>query len=294
MLRYLLGDLPEEEKFALEQEYFNDNEKFEQVWALENELVDSYVRGSLPQAERVLFERNYLASYRHQERVSVARSLLQAADETIVAERTSAPVSSPTSWWTSVLAFFQFPQLIWSGAAAMALLFLIVAGWWYTRNGSDPTEQIAQHSPPVSLPTPSVAPTSPQPIAPSTPTLALPSSPSPSARPVMPTVLAFTLGGALRDTGKIQPLPLPPGTKQVRLRLTLDANEYARYQVKLRTVSGSEVFAQSSLQPIGKAIIVTIPADKLANGDYSLKLLGNSPSGDAEDITTYLLRVTRK
>ncbi|HEX4948502.1 MAG TPA: hypothetical protein VFZ34_17645 [Blastocatellia bacterium] len=293
MLRYLLGDLPEEEQFALEQEYFNDNEKFEQVWALENELVDSYVRGRLPQAERVLFEQNYLASPKHRERVSVARSLLQSADETIVADRTSTLVSSTTPWWTNVLAFFQVPQLIWSGAAAMALLFLIVAGWWYTRNGSDPTEQIAQQSPPVSLHTPSVAPTSPQPIATTTPTATLPSLP-PSTRPVMPTVLAFTLGGALRDKGKIQPLPLPPGTKQVRLRLTLDANEYPRYQVTLRTVSGSEVFAQSSLQPTGKSIVVTIPADKLANGDYSLQLLGNSPSGDAEDITTYLLRVTRK
>ena len=45
MTRYLLGDLPEIEQTAVEQEYFADPEKFEEVWAVENDLVDRYVRG---------------------------------------------------------------------------------------------------------------------------------------------------------------------------------------------------------------------------------------------------------
>ncbi|HEV2668794.1 MAG TPA: hypothetical protein VG324_28005, partial [Blastocatellia bacterium] len=80
MTRYLLGDLPEIEQTAVEQEYFADPEKFEEVWAAENDLVDRYVRGRLSRGERELFERNYLQSPKHRERVAVARKLLEAAD----------------------------------------------------------------------------------------------------------------------------------------------------------------------------------------------------------------------
>src|SRR4030095_17123643 len=80
MTRYLRGDLPETEQAAVEQEYFADQEKFEEVWAAENELVDRYVRGRLPRGERELFERNYLQSPKHRERVALARKLLEGAE----------------------------------------------------------------------------------------------------------------------------------------------------------------------------------------------------------------------
>src|SRR5215813_2832325 len=80
MTRYLLGDLPETEQTAVEQEYFADPEKLEEVWAAENDLVDRYVRGRLSRAERELFERNYLQSPKHRERVATGKKLLEAAD----------------------------------------------------------------------------------------------------------------------------------------------------------------------------------------------------------------------
>ena len=45
MTRYLLGDLPETEQTAVEQEYFADPEKFEEIWSAENDPVDRYMRG---------------------------------------------------------------------------------------------------------------------------------------------------------------------------------------------------------------------------------------------------------
>src|SRR5262249_29143702 len=93
-IRYLLGDLPETEQTAVEQEYFVDQEKFEEVWATENDLVDGYVRGRLSRRERELFERNYLQSPKHRERVAVARKLLEAADRQ-VSEDGGAIVPAP-------------------------------------------------------------------------------------------------------------------------------------------------------------------------------------------------------
>ena len=55
--RYLLGELPEAERAALEEAYFNDRRLFEQVVRAENELVDRYARGLLPPPVRERFEK---------------------------------------------------------------------------------------------------------------------------------------------------------------------------------------------------------------------------------------------
>src|SRR5215510_7832466 len=85
--RYLLGELAEADQTALEQELLIDRGKFDQVWAVENELVDSYARGEMSRADRERFEGHYLASPLHRERVAIAESFLtdidQAAGETV-------------------------------------------------------------------------------------------------------------------------------------------------------------------------------------------------------------------
>src|SRR5262245_12197631 len=96
MTRYLLGDLPESEQMAVEQEYFADPEKFEEVWAAENDLVDRYARGRLSRGERELFERNYLQSPKRRDRVATGRKLLEAADR-YVAESGATPRAIATA-----------------------------------------------------------------------------------------------------------------------------------------------------------------------------------------------------
>ena len=110
----------------------------------------------------------------------------------------------------------------------------------------------------------------------------------------MPTVLAFALGGALRNSGEIHRLSIPLGTKQIRMRINLEDNEHQRYQLRLRTIGGDEVLTPQSLPPVGQAVFVTIPTNKLPNGDYSLTLSGVNSAGEAEELTKYFLRVTQK
>jgi hypothetical protein len=52
----LLEDVSDEEQMSLEQHYFVDDSAFEQLSALEDELIDSYVRGELAGPERKQFE----------------------------------------------------------------------------------------------------------------------------------------------------------------------------------------------------------------------------------------------
>jgi hypothetical protein len=78
--RYLLGELAEADQAALEQELLIDRGKFDQVWAIENEIVDSYARGEMSRADRERFEGHYLASPLHRERVAIAESFLTNID----------------------------------------------------------------------------------------------------------------------------------------------------------------------------------------------------------------------
>jgi hypothetical protein len=78
--RYLLGELTEADQAAFEQELLIDRGKFDLVWAVENELVDSYVCGEMPRAARERFECHYLASPLHRERVAIAELFLTDID----------------------------------------------------------------------------------------------------------------------------------------------------------------------------------------------------------------------
>jgi hypothetical protein len=81
MRRYLLGELTDANQAALEQELLFDRGKFDQAWGVENELVDSYVRGEMSCADRERFEGHYLVSPLHRERVAIAESFLADIDQ---------------------------------------------------------------------------------------------------------------------------------------------------------------------------------------------------------------------
>jgi hypothetical protein len=77
IIRYLLNDLPEEDGMRLEVAYLRDGDWFEQVRALEEELIEDYVKGDLSGREWELFERHYLASEQRRARIETARQLVQ-------------------------------------------------------------------------------------------------------------------------------------------------------------------------------------------------------------------------
>ncbi|MBS1812932.1 MAG: hypothetical protein JST84_32500 [Acidobacteria bacterium] len=305
--RYLLGDLPEADQLALEQKYFAESELFEQVWAAENELVDEYVRGSLRGNDRTFFERNYLTSPKHQERVATARLLLHAADASLSEDAHPAKqeTKAHSSWWENLMSFLTPPQLVWGGA--LALLLLAFGVWFYTRVPQSPEIQVAggKTAPTIIVPEGPV-PATPQPTGAATASATpLPMSsirqPSPTISPAtnkeVPSILAFALVGAgIRGGSRVQRLAIPEGTKQVRLQMPLDGEDYSRYQVQVRTVDSKEVFRQTSLSPSAskKSVAALIPATKLSSGDYVVTLSGLSQSGDLEEVNKFYFRVSQK
>src|ERR1051325_3604602 len=73
--RYLLGDLPEEQQVEIEERAFADKDYLALVTAVENDLIDEYVRRELSETERRKFESRFLASAERRKRVEFAKAL---------------------------------------------------------------------------------------------------------------------------------------------------------------------------------------------------------------------------
>ena len=57
----LLGEaLPESEQAEIEERYFTDDVYFDRLLALEDDLIDSHIRGTLSESETIRFERHFL------------------------------------------------------------------------------------------------------------------------------------------------------------------------------------------------------------------------------------------
>jgi len=126
--RYLLGGLSVRERERLEERYFRNDELFEEIEKVEDELVDAYVRGHLPQSESRLFEENYLTSERRRHRVGVARELLsmRRMQSWQVRSRRSGSgwADSGSDSWCFLQAFF-WPWLSWVGDSLQRLTTVI-------------------------------------------------------------------------------------------------------------------------------------------------------------------------
>src|SRR5215475_14931447 len=129
IIRYLLNELSEDDQSRFEEAYFSDGSLFEKVRALEEELIDDYVKGDLSGRERRRFERHYLASDQRRERIEAARELirvcsLKAGAQTAADNRIEGKFFSLRSRLRSLVTLRPAPVF----GVAVALLSLLGAG----------------------------------------------------------------------------------------------------------------------------------------------------------------------
>ena len=87
LIRYLLGDLPEEEQVPIEERAFLDEQYRRSVQAVESDLIDEYVHGRLNGRELEQFESRFLVSAERRRKVEFARALAVVNPESGVFEK---------------------------------------------------------------------------------------------------------------------------------------------------------------------------------------------------------------
>jgi hypothetical protein len=309
MRSYLLGNISEAEASSLEEEFFTDDERFEQLWEIENMLVDSYVRGRLSPEDREKFERHYLASPVHIERVAFARGLIEKADS-LGTKAPAVELKAPRSSWLARLSeIMGLSPAAWRVAMAAAMLLLVVASIWLLaerarlRNQFEQlrTENQAQRQTQQELSDQIAAGrgeseklTAEIERLRAEQSAATEESTSPQEGPSPRSILSFVLSPMLtRSSSDPQTLALSATTDRVRLQMRLPQTDARRFHVGVRTIEGKPLWNQQLNKPRANNSLLTIqiPANQLKVEDYFLTLSALNSKGELEELERYFFRV---
>jgi hypothetical protein len=310
--RYLLGELSEPEQTAVESEYFADRDRFEEVCALENDLIDDYVRGNLASGEREQFERHYLSSPEKVRRVQFSGSMQQslyAAAATAPARAKLPQAVAPGSRRT-LAAMLARRRLTPVGAlAALAVVLTVtvlllgfeaarlrreLAASQQTIAAQSQTErdlerQLAEQRADAERHTRDLEAFRSQHTA---------EQASPPVDKLSPMVAVFTLkSGLIRGIGEPQTLKIEPDADVVELRVDLGHTAFKKYSATLQTPEGASVVKQVAVavhpSQTGARAVIRVPAKRLPAGDYVLRVDGMNPSGEAVEVSDCYFRVVK-
>jgi hypothetical protein len=305
LIRYLLGELSEEERERIEERYLSDPDFYEQLLTVEDDLIDAYVEDVLSQTRRASFEGHFLRSPGRQERVEFARAWMAYVARGSRDSRSVRPTTSvsrqpafgffrPGSWPVGLrLAVASLVVLACAGLVAETLrLRTQIQQSELQRAALEEKQRTlreqldAEHGRSQELLSQLDAERTARDQA-----LA-------SAQPGSGLISLILTPGLVRGTGDAKRLVISPDIRQVRLQVRFARGEYESYGVVIRTVSGSEAWTKSGLKAspggAGKVVIVQIPASLFKTEDYILSLSGQTGSAPAETINEYFFSVSKK
>lgn len=315
--RYLLGELSEEQQVAIEDRAFADKNYLANVTAVENDLIDEYVRNELSGIERQRFEKQFLASTERRKRVEFARALAGVVEEGVASKKIVVREAQSSSWLDAIYAFINglTPAARIAFVSAVPLL-LIGAGYLSletlrlrseltelraaTQAQRDAQQQTLELERRRNDELNAQLNQEKQQREQTAESLRELSEAGDAVHPApRPVVASLTLLPGLSRGGDNKPsLVVPQDARLVRLQIGIDPEEqYEKFAVELRTLAGRQVWTQENLNARNRrgarAIGLTLPATALKSGEYELRLRGVNNSGGAEDIGFYYFNVEK-
>jgi len=301
LVRYLLGDLPEEDLERLAEEYFVRDEAWEALGAIESDLIDAYICGDLSPELQQKFTANFMNSPRRRERVEFAKTLMNSAVREQAGAgriegrkeekwRAGPPPARP---W-----FQRAPTRFAVAAVALVMASMIVAV--AVQNGRLRNElqrmQYAQtelqHQVDIARQQAANRGTDTHGAKLETPLSQLLSH-------EIPTISIMLSPGVLRNSKNQSPkLPLTGVRSSIVLLLDLDQDQYAGYDAVVKTAGGKPIkrikgLKSQRVQDNQKAVALSMPAQLLKRDDYVVTLFGRRTNGQVEPIHSYAFSVSR-
>lgn len=128
MKRFLFHELSDEEREAMEERFFSDEDFFYDLMELENSFVDAYARSELKGDDLKRFEASLEKSPERREKIANAIALNSLiGEEKQAAKKPSPTVESQPSFWEKLSSFFTLQMSAMQYASA-ALIVLLVCG----------------------------------------------------------------------------------------------------------------------------------------------------------------------
>jgi hypothetical protein len=306
--RFLLGTLPEAEAESLDELSIADDDFAARLTAIENDLVDKYVRGALSGSVLTRFESRFLASPAAVEKVRFASALALRTDAPAT-DRPAADASRPSEAVDAKAALaFTSQRLEPKWMLAAAAVVLLAAGYLVAENvrlrremaGLRAASSVVEHRAEqlvtqLNAERQAGAETAKE-LARLRDSVAELGRIGGSAP--QPVVATFILTPATRGASGTVVVTLAADAAAVTLQLPLEDDEFPDYDASvIDSSTGASVWRSPRLKArvagTRKLVSVTVPAALLQPHQYVLELNGLTTSGSPEPVNTFPFRVVK-
>ncbi len=307
LIRYLLGSLPEEEAGQLDELSIADDAFALRLSAVENDLVDSYVRGELSGDNLAQFKISFLSTPKRLQKLEFAEALSSFIAKTTTAAAHAGPArTSPREESSTGL----FPWRLLSGRrlafkwgfAAGTLGLLFVAGYLLVDNArlrKQMSEARGSHTAFESREQELQRQLNDQSAA--TAEMAKELERLSASQPNLDQLktLSALLLPPTRGAGSIPTVSVPRGIDLVVFFLTLEADDFHAYRVGLKDPATNQTLWHSGdLKALSngatRTVSISLAARLLKQQNYVIELTGLSARGTAELMASYALKVVRE
>jgi hypothetical protein len=300
LVKYLLGRLTEEEQVQVEDRAFADREYMSALDATEADLIDSYVRGDLPGADRRTFEHRFLVSPHRRRKVEFAQALARVTEEvTLLPSHAPEPRNSWQAFWNPFRAWN--PALRY--ASAMSVVICVAGGTWLAienvsmrsrfsameavrRDLEGRSQTLLQELNQAQVRANGLA--------------ALNQNNAPSTASRSPLIASLILiAGPTRAESRIEQILLSRETQIAHIEIQIEPrDDYPSFRAEVRTRGGKEVlsFGGLSRRSAGDAqsVSMDLPASALSTGEYEIALKGLREGDTPQDVGYYYFRVQKQ
>jgi len=316
IIRYLLGGLSAAESDALAERYLDDDELFEEIKLVEEELIDSYLRGELTKAQRRAFETSYLGTPARRERVRSAIAFRQAIHAFQPLSTTGLIEVEGNVRRKTWLKFFRPVSRLLIPTMAVVIVFLAIGVTLaiiqnvrlqrrinqtqaekknlkeQERQALDELDEQKAVNAKLRDENQLMRNQSDQ-LRGELERLKLPPQHANRQSPDVSYELAFNL---VRGVGSAATLEIPRRARLAELKLNFEPNDFKRFHIELQRADvrkWSKDFVRQEIATSRKQVAIKIPADLLSTGEYILTLSG-LPNSDRHLVADYRFRVVRK
>jgi hypothetical protein len=260
---YLLGRLTDEARRSLEDAYFADQDLYDRLLEMQNDLIDAWARRALPPDERRAVEERLLSGPSGNERKRLAIALAHVDHTGGTQQAAVTPHANPRG--------FSAPLAVAATIAAIGVSTTL----WLAMDNARLRDSIAATSAPAPAPTTVDR-----------------GSPAASTFPSQNTDITEIrlTAGVVRSEQAAQTIQVPPQARVVRLLLPTDAAGPS-FVVGVERAGAGRIATQAGLtRDASGAVVVWIPAESMTAGSYEVVLWREREALDTL-VATYVFRI---
>lgn len=303
LVDYLLGRLSDEEAAPLDELSIADEEFAWRLRAVENDLVDVYVRGGLDAATRERFTTFYLASPRRREKVMFAKSFSGAVDRAGARPSASEPIDDspkpaavegrlPPLWWlatAAAIAAVAFGAMLMQHREFRQQLADAQKATTALEQRTRDLEQKLAEQQAVAADSATTA----SPVRAATTASVSVSAPTETDAP---TTAPVELSPETRAPGAVATVKLPAANTRAAFGLHLESNDFRRYQATLKDPGTDRVLWQSqwiaaATRHDAPIVSIALPVNLLKTQHYTFELAGQAATGRVDLVGSYVFEV---